>query len=319
MAIYTVLNIDEITSILKNYNIGSLEDYSPIEEGIENTNYKILVDKKYYILTIYEKRVDESDLPFFCSLTSELHNKKFKCPLPIKNKMGKEISDFRNKKLTILSYIQGETIKDLTDDMCFKIGTETAKLHLLTEKMKLSRKNSLSVESWIDMYSKLEKKLNQNDKKLISFNLLNVENNWPQNLPIGIIHGDIFWDNIIFFNNEVNGIIDYTFSCNDFYAYEIAICINSLGFDKKNNEMEFNKSKTLGFLKGYEKIRKINQNEKNALQILCQGASLRFLLTRLIDYNIKNDDAIVTVKDPNEFLDKLKFFQKNIVSEIIFK
>ncbi len=319
MAIYTVLNKDEITSILKNYNIGSLEDYSPIEEGIENTNYKILVDKKYYILTIYEKRVDESDLPFFCSLTSELHNKKFKCPLPIKNKMGKEISDFRNKKLTILSYIQGETIKDLTDDMCFKIGTETAKLHLLTEKMKLSRKNSLSVESWIDMYSKLEKKLNQNDKKLISFNLLNVENNWPQNLPIGIIHGDIFWDNIIFFNNELNGIIDYTFSCNDFYAYEIAICINSLGFDKKNNEMEFNKSKTLGFLKGYEKIRKINQNEKNALQILCQGASLRFLLTRLIDYNIKNDDAIVTVKDPNEFLDKLKFFQKNIVSEIIFK
>ena len=319
MAIYTVLNKDEITSILNNYNIGSLENYSPIEEGIENTNYKILVDKKYYILTIYEKRVDESDLPFFCSLTSELHNKKFKCPLPIKNKMGKEISDFRNKKLTILSYIQGETIKDLTDDMCFKIGTETAKLHLLTEKMKLSRKNSLSVESWRDMYSKLEKKLNHNDKKLISLNLLNVENNWPQNLPIGIIHGDIFWDNIIFFNNKVNGIIDYTFSCNDFYAYEIAICINSLGFDKKNNEMEFNKSKTLGFLKGYEKIRKINQNEKNALQILCQGASLRFLLTRLIDYNIKNDDAIVTVKDPNEFLDKLKFFQKNIVSEIIFK
>ena len=319
MAIYTVLNKNEITSILENYDIGSLESFSPIQEGIENTNYKILVDKKNYILTIYEKRVDENDLPFFCSLTSNLHSKKFKCPLPIKNKMGKEISNFRNKKLTILSYIQGETIKDLTVDMCFKIGTETAKLHLLTKKMKLSRKNSLSVKSWINMYSKLEKKINQNDKKLISFNLLDVEKNWPQNLPIGIIHGDIFWDNIIFFNNEVNGIIDYTFSCSDFYAYEIAICINSIGFDKKNNGMEFNKSKTLGFLKGYEKIRKINQNEKNALQILCKGASLRFLLTRLIDFNTKNNDAIVTVKDPNEFLDKLKFFQKNLVSEIIFK
>ena len=165
----------------------------------------------------------------------------------------------------------------------------------------------------------VRKKINQNDKKLISFNLSDVEKNWPQNLPIGIIHGDIFWDNIIFFNNEVNGIIDYTFSCSDFYAYEIAICINSLGFVKKNNGMEFNKSKTLGFLKGYEKIRKINQNEKNALQILCKGASLRFLLTRLIDFNTKNNEAIVTVKDPNEFLDKLKFFQKNLVSEIIFK
>ena len=229
MAVYTKLEKKDIDIILEDYSIGNLEKFDPIEEGVENTNYKILVNKKKYILTIYEKRVDNKDLPFFCSLTTELFKKSFKCPLPIKNKKNEMISDYRNKKLTILSFIDGESKKYLSENDSYKIGLETSKLHALTNNIDLYRKNSLSIESWVKIYNQIklaQKNKDASELKFIEDSLNQIKQNWPRDLPTGIIHGDIFIDNIIFQGENINGIIDYTFACNDFFAFDIIFDVN---------------------------------------------------------------------------------------------
>ena len=314
MAVYTKLDAKDINKILEDYSIGKLEKFDPIEEGVENTNYKILVNKKKYILTIYEKRVDKKDLPFFCTLTTELHKKNFKCPLPIKNKKNEMISDFLNKKITILSFIEGESKISLNENESYKVGLETSRLHTITNEINLYRKNSLSVESWQKIYEEIKLiHKNKNDFKLkfIEKNLNKIEKNWPKNLPKGIIHGDIFIDNIIFQGGSINGIIDYTFACNDFLAFDIAICLNALCFEQSGDNYDLNILNAKNFLKGYIKNRSLENSEIQNMQVLCQGAAMRFLLTRLFDSIHQNDDAIVKIKDPLEYIKKLEYFNNN--------
>tara|TARA_B100000989_G_scaffold227002_1_gene174127 strand:+ start:459 stop:1430 length:972 start_codon:yes stop_codon:yes gene_type:complete len=313
MAVYTELKKEDIEIVLREYSIGKLEKFDPIEEGVENTNYRILVDKKKYILTIYEKRVDKKDLPFFCNLTTELFKRKFKCPLPIKNKKNEMISDYKDKKLTILSFIEGESKLILNEIESYKVGLETSKFHMITNEIKLYRRNALSIDSFEKIYNEIKntnKKKNDLRLKFIKDNLNEIVNNWPKNLPDGIIHGDIFIDNIIFKNDNINGIIDYTFACNDFFAYDIAICLNALCFDQNGDDYIFNYLNAKRFLKGYNKVRLITKNEKKNIKVLCKGAALRFLLTRLFDSINNYENAFVKVKDPNEYIKKLEFFNK---------
>lgn len=321
MAVYTKLEKKDIDIILEDYSIGNLEKFDPIEEGVENTNYRILVNKKKYILTIYEKRVDNKDLPFFCSLTTELFKKNFKCPLPIKNKKNEMISDYQNKKLTILSFIDGESKKYLGDNDSYKIGLETSRLHTLTSNIDLYRKNSLSIDSWVKIYNEIKlanKNKDESKFKFIEDSLDQIKQNWPRNLPSGIIHGDIFIDNIIFQGENINGIIDYTFACNDFFAFDIAICLSALCFDQVGKEYNFNILNARNFLKGYIKNRSLEENEKQNMRVLCQGAALRFFLTRLIDSITQDDLAFVKIKDPTEYLKKLEYFisDKNLESKL---
>ena len=313
MAVYTELKREDIEIVLREYSIGKLEKFDPIEEGVENTNYRILVDKKKYILTIYEKRVDKKDLPFFCNLTTELFKRKFKCPLPIKNKKNEMISDYKDKKLTILSFIEGEQKLILSETESYKVGLETSKFHMITNEIKLYRKNALSIDSFEKIYNEIKNTNKNKDDlrlKFIKDNLNEIVNNWPKNLPDGIIHGDIFIDNIIFKNENINGIIDYTFACNDFFAYDIAICLNALCFDQNGDDYIFNYLNAKSFLKGYNKVRLITKNEKKNIKVLCKGAALRFLLTRLFDSINNYENAFVKVKDPNEYIKKLEFFNK---------
>tara|TARA_B100001057_G_scaffold238348_1_gene238668 strand:- start:1375 stop:2346 length:972 start_codon:yes stop_codon:yes gene_type:complete len=321
MAVYTRLEKKDIDTILEDYSIGNLEKFDPIEEGVENTNYKIVVNKKKYILTIYEKRVDEKDLPFFCSLTTELFKKNFKCPLPIKNKNNEMISGFRDKKLTILSFIEGESKKSLSENDSYKVGLETSRLHILTNNIDLYRKNSLSVDSWVKIYNEIKlvhKNTEDTKLKFIEDSLNQIKKDWPRNLPTGIIHGDIFIDNIIFLGENINGIIDYTFACNEFFAFDIAICLNALCFDQVGDEYNFNILNARNFLKGYIKNRSLEESEKQNMKVLCQGAALRFLLTRFIDSITQNDFAFVKIKDPTEYIKKLEYFNsdKNLESKI---
>ena len=314
MAVYTKLEEKDINKILDNYSIGKLEKFDPIEEGVENTNYRILVNKKKYILTIYEKRVDKKDLPFFCTLTTELYKRNFRCPLPIKNKKNEMISDFRDKKLTILSFIEGVSKISLNEKESYKVGFETSKLHNTTKDIKLYRKNSLSINSWQKIYEEIKliyKNKNDTKLKFIEDNLNKIKKNWPKNLPEGIIHGDIFIDNIIFLDNNINGIIDYTFACNDFFAFDIAICLNALCFEQVGDDYNFNVSNAKNFLKGYVRNRPLVKNEIQNMPVLCQGAAMRFLLTRFFDSVNQNDDALVKIKDPMEYIKKLEYFNSN--------
>ena len=314
MAVYTKLNRQEIESIISFYSLKKLDSFSPIEEGIENTNYVIVVEKIKYILTIFEKRVKEYDPPFFCELISLLNKTGFKCPKPILNNNNSPISSFKNKKLTILSFIEGKSKINLSPKNCKSIGIETARLHNLTKEFKIKRENTLSITSWRNIFESIKDSCNKIHKdlpRLIETNLRDVENNWPKNLPRGIIHADLFQDNIIFKDDDISGFIDFTFSCNEFYAFEIAICFNALCFDGNKNNLSFNATKAKKFIDGYNQIRNLKEEEKIHIKVLSQGAALRFLLTRAFDSLNTIEGAIVKVKDPMEYLVRLEFHKNS--------
>ena len=310
MAVYTKLEKKDIEEILSNYSIGKLKSYRGIQEGIENTNYYLLAEEKKYILTIYEKRVNPKDLPFFSELMTGLDNRNYKCPVPIINNKNKTISDYKKKKLMIVSFLEGKSKQVLTPNDCKQVGEEVAKMHEITKDFKIKRNNNLSVKSWRNLFNAIKDqctKINKDLPKLIETNLADVEKNWPKNLPNGIIHADLFSDNIFFKNEKFSGIIDFYFSCNDFYSFEIAICFNALCFDGKKNNLSFNVTKAKNFIDGYSSIRELSDEEKKSIKVLSQGAALRFLLTRVFDALNTVEGAIVKVKDPIEYLKRLEF------------
>jgi len=310
MAVYTKLSKNELIDFFSKYNLGKLINYNEIKEGIENTNYSIQTEKGKFILTLYEKRVEEKDLPFFIALMKNLFDKNFPSPEPIINRNGNYISEVLKKKAAVVTFLDGSSKKILNPLDCFEVGVNAAKLHLITKDLKIKRENKLSVNSWREMYNKVKNDCSQIDKNLPSIiekNLQRIEVTWPKNIPSGIIHADLFPDNIFFKDNKLSGIIDYYFSCYDFYAFEIAICLNALCFEGFKENLSFNVTKAKKFIDGYSSIRKLTDEEKKSLKVLCQGAALRFLLTRVFDYLNLTEGAIVTVKDPIEYLKRLEF------------
>ena len=321
MAVYTNLNKENIKEILSNYSIGELKEFKGIEDGIENTNYFILADNKKYILTIYEKRVKAQDLPFFSDLMTGLYKANFKCPVPIKNNNNKTISNYKGKNLMIVSFLEGKAKNILNSDNCKSLGQEVARMHQVTKNFKIQRQNDLSIGSWRKIFEQVKDKcinIHKDLPKLIESNLVDVEKNWPKNLPKGIIHADLFSDNIFFKDDKFNGIIDFYFSCNDFYALEIAICFNALCFDGSKDNLSFNVTKAKNFMDGYNQLRELNNNEKENIKVLSQGSALRFLLTRVFDAINTVDGAIVKVKDPIEYLVRLEFHKNSKNSEDYF-
>ena len=314
MAVYTKLEIKDIERILSDYSIGQLKYFKGIQEGIENTNYYLLVEGKKYILTIYEKRVSPEDLPFFSDLMTGLNHKNFKCPIPIINNRNKTISDYKGKKLMIVSFLEGKAKQILTPNDCKQVGVEVAKMHEITKGFKIKRNNDLSIMSWRKLFNIVKDqciKINKDLPKLIEANLVDVEKNWPKNLPKGIIHADLFSDNIFFRDEKFNGIIDFYFACNDFYSLEIAICFNALCFDGRKNNLSFNVTKAKNFINGYSSIRSLLDEERESIKVLSQGAALRFLLTRVFDALNTVEGAIVKVKDPLEYLKRLEFHKNS--------
>ncbi len=314
MAVYTKLNSKKIEEILSNYNLGKLDSFKGIEEGIENTNYFLSIDKKKFILTIYEKRVKSEDLPFFSDLMSSLNKANFKCPAPISNNNNETISNFEGKKLMIVSFLEGQAKENLSPDNCKSIGLEVAKMHKLTKSLKLNRQNDLSINSWRSLFNSVKDRCENIHKdlpRLIEENLNDVEKNWPKNLPKGIIHADLFHDNIFFIKDKFSGVIDFYFSCEDFFAFEIAICFNALCFDGQKSNLSFNVTKAKNLIDGYSSIRKLSEDELNSIKVLSQGAALRFLLTRVFDSLNKVEGAIVKIKDPMEYLTRLEFHKNS--------
>jgi len=310
MAVYTKLTNNNLKEFFLKYNLGKLINYQGIQQGIENTNYLVNTDKGKYILTIYEKRVEEKDLPFFIALMRNLFDAGFPSPEPIINKNGNYITEVLNKKAAIVSFLNGTAKKELSSENCYEIGMYAAKMHTVTKKLSVRRENKLSINSWRKIYNNVQKncsKIYPNLDKIIEKNLEEIENNWPKNIPSGIIHADLFPDNIFFTKNKLSGIIDFYFSCYDFYALEIAICLNALCFEGKNANLSFNVTKAKSFIDGYSSIRNLAQEEKNHLKILCQGAAMRFLLTRVFDYLNLTEGALVKIKDPVEYLKRLEF------------
>ena len=313
MAVYTRVNSKDINYIEKNYNIGKIKSFTGIKKGIENTNYLLKTENKKFILTLFEKRVQEKDLPFFMNLMEKLNKHKINCPEPQRNKRRSFITKIKNKSASIVSFVEGKDKSKLNSKNCYEIGKNIAKFHKASKKIKLLRKNSLSIKQWPKILGKIGNKskvIDPNLNSLMKNSLNDIKKNWPKNLPHGIIHADLFIDNIFFKKNKLSGYIDFYFACNDFLIYEIAICINALCFDKKNNKFIFNKKKSQNLIKGYSKIRSLSNKEKKSLNILCRGAALRYLLTRTYDYLNTPKSAVIKIKNPREYIQKLKVHNK---------
>ena len=309
MAVYTKINSKDINYIEKNYNIGKIKSFIGIKKGIENTNYLLKTKNKKFILTLFEKRVQKKELPFFMNLMDKLNKDKINCPEPQRNKKGGFLIKIKSKTASIVSFVEGKDKLKLSSKNCYEIGKNIAKLHKASKKVKLYRKNSLSLKDWPKLLNKIGNKskvISPNLNDLMKNSFLQIKNKWPKNLPYGIIHADLFIDNIFFKKNKFHGYIDFYFACNDFLMYEIAICINALCFDKKNNKFIFNKKKSTNLIKGYSKIRRLSDKERKSLNVLCKGAALRYLLTRTYDYLNTPRNAVIKIKNPKEYIQKLK-------------
>ena len=307
MAVYTKISKKDIYYINKKFEIEKIINFKGIKQGIENTNYLLRSKNKKFILTIFEKRVVKKEIPFFMNLMDELNNSKINCPKPLKNKNGKYLIKINNKIACIVSFLKGKDKKTLDLKNCYEVGKTIAGMHLSTKKINFFRKNSMGVKFLNPLLNsiKFKSKKFTNIEKFLKTNFKDIKKKWPKKLPNGIIHGDLFIDNIFFKNNKLSGIIDFYFAANDFFMYEIAICINALCFDKKNSKFLLNKKKVKNLIKGYESIKKISVKEKKSLNILCRGAAMRYFLTRLYDYTNTPKTALIKIKDPREYYQKL--------------
>jgi len=308
MAVYTKINNKDILSLSQRFNLGKIIKFHGIKKGIENTNYLLKTNNKKYILTIFEKRVQKKDLPFFMKLMDKLNQQKINCPKPIKDKDGKYLTLIKNKTACIVTFLNGKDKQNLNNKNCYDVGKNIGRLHKATHKIKLYRKNSISINNLESLLKNIKFRSNTivpHLESVLRTNLREIKKEWPKNLPKGIIHCDLFIDNIFFNKDKFAGFIDFYFSCNDYLMYEIAICINALCFDKINNKFVLNNQKVKSLIKGYQSVKKIYQKEKDALNVLCRGAALRYLLTRIYDYINTPKTALIKIKDPKEYFQKL--------------
>lgn len=316
MAVYTQLSNEAIAELLSaQYGIGALDYALGIAQGVENSNYLIGthgangVEQKY-ILTLYEKRVKENELPFFLGLMQHLATHGVNCPQPVARTDGGFISDIAARKAAIVSFLAGKSRTVLRNEHCAGVGKACAQLHVAAQDFAGTRSNALSLAGWKTLYEKIAPRLDEVQhglQQMVADELVFLEKNWPTDLPRGVIHADLFPDNVFFIDDAVSGVIDFYFACDDFFAYDLAITLNSWCFDGR--ECNLTKAKLL--TKNYQQVRALSDAEKQAFPVLLRGAALRFLLTRAHDLLHHEKSALVTPKDPLEYVAKLKFHQSN--------
>lgn len=309
MAVYTDISTSDMEVFLSSYDIGKVLQLQGIAEGVENSNYLLTTTKDRYILTIYEKRVNPVDLPFFLGLMQHLAKKNIPCPTPIADAKGTLLQTIKSRPAAIVSFLEGKGVKHIRNHHLEALGEQLATMHLAGMDFPLRRDNNFSLEFWQNTFRKLEARADEVKlglKDEIRQQLAWLSENWPSNLPSGVIHADLFPDNVFFQHEHLSGLIDFYFACNDFLAYDLAICMNAWCFEG-HGELNITKARLL--VSAYHKIRPLTQAELRAMPVLASGAAMRFLLTRLYDWLNRVEGAMVTPKNPLEYLQKLRFHQ----------
>lgn len=307
MAVYTQVNADQVKAFITNYDIGPLETYVGIADGVENTNYLLFTGSGRYILTLYEKRVEEADLPFFLDLMDHLSDRGIPCPVPVHDQAGNTLGRLAGRPAALVTFLEGVARSRIEPVHCRSVGRALARLHSASSDFGESRPNGLSLGAWKQTLMQSEARLEKYDAGLyqeVRDDFLHISRAWPESLPEGVIHADLFPDNVFFKDGEVSGLIDFYFACNDLFAYDLAICINAWCFER---DADFNITKAGALLKGYEENRKLSAGEIAALPVLCAGSAMRFLFTRLVDWETTPSSAMVRPKDPAEYLGRLRF------------
>jgi homoserine kinase type II len=309
MAVYTDVAADELAAFLAGYDLGALLSYKGIAEGVENSNFLVHTSTGSYILTLYEKRVAAKDVPFFLALMEHLAARGLTCPQPVKTRNGDVLGTLCGRPAAIVTFLEGMWIRRPSSGHCAAVGAALAQLHLAGADFPLQRANALSVDGWRPLYETCRGRADGVKPDLGAFlaaELAQHESGWPSGLPQGVIHADLFPDNVFFLGDGLSGLIDFYFACTDTLAYDVAICLNAWCFEPDHS---FNVTKGRALLQAYDKLRPLTARERDAMPLLCRGAALRFLLTRLVDWLNVPAGALVRPKDPLEYFRKLRFHQ----------
>ncbi|WP_186396965.1 homoserine kinase [Stappia sp. TSB10GB4] len=309
MAVYTDVSDEDLEAFVALYDIGDTLALKGIAEGVENSNFLLHTTAGYFILTLYEKRVDPADLPFFLELMRHLAARGISCPQPVTARSGAMLGELAGRPAAIISFLDGMWVRRPKRMHCAALGEALARFHLAGADFSGRRRNTLSVDSWRPL---LGASLDQADTVVeglgaeLTAELDHLESRWPSGLPSGVIHADLFPDNVFFIGERLSGLIDFYFACTDAFAYDVAICLNAWCFEP---DLSFNVTKARALLNGYRQVRDFTAAEFDALPLLARGSALRFLLTRLHDWLRVPPGALVTPKDPREYLRKLRFHQ----------
>ncbi|CAA2142632.1 homoserine kinase [Hyphomicrobium sp. ghe19] len=309
MAVYTEVSDDELARFIDGYALGRLLSFKGIAEGVENTNYLVHTTDGTFILTLYEKRVDPADLPFFLGLMEHLSAAGVTCPLPVRDKSGRVLNELAGRQAALITFLEGVWPKRPKVVHALELGTALARMHIAGEGFPLKRANALGVAGWrplFDKFSSRTEDICDGLHDLIADELRYLERSWPKDLPQGVIHADLFPDNVFFVEDALSGIIDFYFACNDAFAYDIAVCLNAWCFDAKS---QYEPEKGAALLAGYDSVRPLTDAERAAMPVLARGAAMRFLLTRSYDWLNTPKDALVARKDPADYVRRLKFHQ----------
>jgi homoserine kinase type II len=307
MAVYTEVDDEALARFLADYDIGKLVAYRGIAEGVENSNFVLETGAGQFILTLYEKRVKPADLPFFLGLMDHLAAKGLACPTPIHRKDGAVLGELCGRPAAIVSFLKGVWPRKIGLAHCAPVGEALAKLHVAGADFPIRRENALGPAGWRPLYDACAGRADEVEKGLgaeIAAELDFLDANWPGELPRGVIHADLFPDNVFFLDGKFSGMIDFYFACNDTLAYDLAICLNCWCFESDGS---FNATKARRLVAGYGAVRELSEAERQALPLLARGSALRFLLTRLYDWLNHPPGAFVRPKNPLEYAKKLRF------------
>jgi homoserine kinase type II len=309
MAVYTDVSDEELEAFIDSYAIGALTSFKGIAEGVENSNYLVHTEAGPFILTLYEKRVRLEDLPYFLALMEHLAARGISCPLPVHDRKGRTLKELAGRPAALISFLEGLWVRRPGIEHCAGLGQSLAKFHLAGLDFPMHRDNDLSLPGWQALFGDVRDAadgLIPGLKDVIAQELAYLQANWAADLPIGVIHADLFPDNVFFLDDKVSGLIDFYFACNDMLAYDVAVCLNAWCFEP---DASFNITKARAMLQAYEAERKLTEAELASLPLLARGAAMRFLLTRTYDFLNTDANALVKTKDPNEYLRKLRFHQ----------
>ncbi|MBI2239209.1 MAG: homoserine kinase [Magnetospirillum gryphiswaldense] len=315
MAVYTEVSDDEMRDFIAEYDIGDVVSFTGIAEGVENSNFLVHTETGPYILTIYEKRVNPAELPFFIDLMEHLAARGLACPTPLHGRDGQVLRQLCGRPAAMVTFLRGMSAKRLSTGHCGALGSALAEMHAKGADFAATRANNLSVSGWRPLFDQCRSGADAVKPGLEAFiaeRLDYLEAHWPRTLPSGLIHADLFPDNVFFRTDKetgeekVSGLIDFYFACTDALAYDVAICLNAWCFEADG---AFNATKARALLNNYRKVRPMTADEMDALPILAQGAAMRFLLTRLYDWINTPSGALVKRKDPLEYYRKLRFHQ----------
>ncbi|MFW5680771.1 MAG: homoserine kinase [Pseudomonadota bacterium] len=311
MAVFTPLDDATVEAFVAAYDLGELCRWHGIQEGVENSNFYVETARSRSILTIYEKRVREADLPFFLGLMEHLAGRGVPCPVPLHDRAGRVLQRLRGKPAALVSFLDGRSAARPEAAHCRALGRALAELHAAGAGFALYRANDLGIDGWAHLVDAIGHRADEVEPGLaadIRAELRILLEAWPRDLPAGVIHADLFPDNVFFEDSSVSGLIDFYFSCNDQLAYDLAICLNCWGFDRAGT---LDPARSRALLEGYAAVRPLTAEERRALPLLCRGSAFRFLLTRLYDWLNHPEGALVTPKDPLEYL-RLNRFHRQI-------